>query len=42
MGVSLPLADRVTELFTALHDEIGADLDHSALILELRRRGEAG
>ena len=37
-GVSLPLAERVTELFTALHDEIGADLDHSALILELRRR----
>lgn len=41
-GVSLPLAERVTELFTALHDEIGSDLDHSALILELRRRGEAG
>lgn len=41
-GVSLPLAERVTELFTVLHDEIGADLDHSALILELRRRGEAG
>ena len=40
-GVSLPLAERVTELFTALHDEIGSDLDHSALILELRRRGDA-
>ncbi len=37
-GVELPLAELVTELFTSLHDEIGADLDHSALILELRRR----
>lgn len=37
-GVSLPLAERVTELYASLHDEIGADLDHSALILELRRR----
>ena len=27
-----------TELYASLHDEIGADLDHSALILELRRR----
>lgn len=37
-GVRLPLAQRVTELYASLHDEIGADLDHSALILELRRR----
>ncbi len=40
-GVLLPLAERVTELFASLHEEIGADLDHSALILELRRRVEA-
>ena len=37
-GVSLPLAERVTDLYTSLNDEIGSDLDHSALILELRRR----
>lgn len=37
-GVSLPLAECVTELYASLNDEIGADLDHSALILELRRR----
>lgn len=42
VGVTLPLAERVTDLFTSLHDQIGADLDHSALILELRRRIEGG
>lgn len=41
-GVTLPLAERVTDLFTSLHDQVGADLDHSALILELRRRIDAG
>lgn len=38
VGVALPLAERVTELFTSLHEHEGADLDHAALILELRRR----
>lgn len=37
-GVSLPLSARVTELYRDLQDEFGGDLDHSALILELRRR----
>jgi 2-hydroxy-3-oxopropionate reductase len=41
-GVTLPLAERVTDLFSSLHDQIGADLDHSALILELRRRIDGG
>jgi 2-hydroxy-3-oxopropionate reductase len=40
VGVTLPLAEAVTALFTSLRDRIGGDLDHSALILELRRRRE--
>jgi 2-hydroxy-3-oxopropionate reductase len=41
-GTPTPLADRVTELYRSLRDHFGPDLDHSALILELRRRREAG
>lgn len=41
-GAPTPLAERVTELYRSLRDHLGPDLDHSALILELRRRREAG
>lgn len=41
-GVDLPFARRALELYGELHDRIGADLDHSALILELRRRVAEG
>ena len=37
-GLDLPLANTVHALFEALVGNGGADLDHSALILEIRRR----
>ena len=36
VGISLPLAERITDLFARLQDTIGAELDHSSLILALR------
>ena len=40
-GAELPLAARVTELYEDLRANLGPDLDHAALYLELRRRMEA-
>jgi 2-hydroxy-3-oxopropionate reductase len=40
-GTPTPLAERVTALYASLRDHLGPDLDHSALILELRRRRDA-
>ena len=39
-GVELPLAARVTALYEDLREHFGPELDHAALILELRRRME--
>jgi 2-hydroxy-3-oxopropionate reductase len=40
-GLDLPLASRVTALYESLVAGGGAELDHSALVLEIERRSEA-
>jgi 2-hydroxy-3-oxopropionate reductase len=40
-GLELPLLATVRKLFESLRDTGGAELDHSALFLEIQRRGNA-
>lgn len=42
LGLDLPVLDLVDELFESLAAHGGGDLDHSALLLELRRRNGRG
>jgi len=35
--VSMPLTSRIRELFVALRDTHGEDLDHSAIILQIEK-----
>jgi 2-hydroxy-3-oxopropionate reductase len=37
LGLRLPLAERITELYSALAEHGGADYDHTAVLLELER-----
>ena len=37
LGLRLPLAERITELYAALAEHGGADYDHTAVLLELER-----
>ena len=41
LGLTLPTLRQVDGLFSSLVSHDGADLDHSALIVELRRLNEA-
>jgi len=41
-GLRLPLASHVTALYEALVQHGGAELDHSALLLEIERMNQAG